>query len=127
MFAVIPRRSRRRVLVKVPASLVLFRRHHTPVVRTVRGRAGHRRSDMATTDDGQFLFSRRTADDPHPVYAQLRNECPVLRHEGPERGDVFLSRYDDIFWALRHPEYLTSAGGTLYLGEQPQIPLEVDP
>jgi cytochrome P450 len=82
---------------------------------------------MAQIDESRLLFSRTTADDPHPTYERLRSECPVLRREGPERGDVFLSRYDDIFWALRHPEYFTSAGGTLYLGEQPQIPLEVDP
>jgi cytochrome P450 len=80
-----------------------------------------------TIENSEFLFSRRTADNPHPVYEELRNECPVLRREGHERGEVFLSRYDDIFWALRHPEYFTSAGGTIYLGEQPQIPLEVDP
>jgi len=82
---------------------------------------------MAQIDESRLLFSRTTADDPHPTYERLRSECPVLRREGTERGDVFLSRYDDIFWALRHPEYFTSAGGTLYLGEQPQIPLEVDP
>jgi len=82
---------------------------------------------MAQIDESRLLFSRTTADDPHPTYERLRSECPVLRRDGAERGDVFLSRYDDIFWALRHPEYFTSAGGTLYLGEQPQIPLEVDP
>ena len=28
---------------------------------------------------------------------------------------------------MRHPEYFTSEDMDLYLGEQPQIPLEVDP
>jgi cytochrome P450 len=40
---------------------------------------------------------------------------------------VVISRYDDVNWALRHPEYFTSAGGGLGLGEQPLIPLEFDP
>lgn len=74
-----------------------------------------------------IVFSRRTADDPHPTYRRLLSECPVARREGRERGEVFVSRYDDVFWALRHPEYFTSEDLHLYLGDQPQIPLEVDP
>jgi cytochrome P450 len=85
-----------------------------------------------STDAANMLFTPDTADDPHPAYARVRNECPVARispgaESGRERGQVFLSRYDDIFWAMRHPEYFTSEDLDLYLGEQPQIPLEVDP
>jgi cytochrome P450 len=40
---------------------------------------------------------------------------------------VLLSRYDDVLFALRHPEAFTSAAGNLNLGEQPLLPLEVDP
>jgi len=36
----------------------------------------------ATPDVLRVLFSNRTADDPHPVYEQLRAECPVARREG---------------------------------------------
>jgi cytochrome P450 len=79
------------------------------------------------TDALRVLFSPKTADDPHPVYERLRQECPVARRDGDDRGEVFLSRYEDIFWAMRHPEYFTSENMNLYLGEQPQIPLEVDP
>ncbi|HXY92536.1 MAG TPA: cytochrome P450 [Acidimicrobiia bacterium] len=75
----------------------------------------------------RVLLSQRTADDPHPVYEQLRAECPVARREGGSRPEVFLSRYEDIFWAMRHPEVFTSEDLPIYLGEQPQIPLEVDP
>src|SRR5262245_26877399 len=78
-------------------------------------------------DPVRLLFTHTTADDPHPVYARLRQECPVARREGEGQGEVFLSRYDDIFWAMRHPEYFTSEEMPMYLGEQPQIPLEVDP
>jgi cytochrome P450 len=80
-----------------------------------------------TTDATRALFTPAAADDPHPVYRRLRQECPVARRDGDPRGEVFLNRYEDVFWAMRHPEYFTSADMDLYLGEQPQIPLEVDP
>jgi len=80
-----------------------------------------------TVDATRALFTPAAADDPHPVYRRLRQECPVARRDGEAHGEVFLNRYEDIFWAMRHPEYFTSADMDLYLGEQPQIPLEVDP
>ena len=85
-----------------------------------------------STDATRMVFAPQTADDPHPVYERIRSECPVARigpdgEQARERGQVFLSRYEDIFWAMRHPEYFTSEDLDLYLGEQPQIPLEVDP
>jgi cytochrome P450 len=40
---------------------------------------------------------------------------------------VVVSRYEDVCWAFRHPEVFTSAGGNGNLGEQPLIPLELDP
>ena len=80
-----------------------------------------------TTDATRALFTPAAADDPHPVYRRLRQECPVARRDGEPRGEVYLNRYEDIFWAMRHPEYFTSDDMDLYLGEQPQIPLEVDP
>src|SRR5262245_22951894 len=84
-------------------------------------------TDTANHDALQVLFSHRTADDPHPVYEQLRDECPVARRDGGSRPEAFLSRYEDMFWAMRRPEVFTSEDLGLYLGEQPQIPLEVDP
>jgi cytochrome P450 len=80
-----------------------------------------------TSDATRVLLTSAAADDPHPVYRRLRQECPVARRDTESRGEVFLNRYDDIFWAMRHPEYFTSEDMHLYLGEQPQIPLEVDP
>jgi cytochrome P450 len=73
------------------------------------------------------LFSPEVADDPHPAYGQLRRECPVARGDLAGHNVVLLSRYDDVLHALRHPEVFTSAGGNLNLGEQPLLPLEVDP
>jgi cytochrome P450 len=73
------------------------------------------------------LFSPEVAADPHPTYARLRDECPVARGDLGEHSVVLLSRYEDVLWALRHPDAFTSAGGNLNLGEQPLLPLEVDP
>ncbi|MGH9112454.1 MAG: cytochrome P450 [Acidimicrobiales bacterium] len=73
------------------------------------------------------LFSPEVADDPHPTYGRLREQCPVARGDLGGHQVVLLSRYEDVLHALRHPEAFTSAGGNLNLGEQPLLPLEVDP
>ena len=85
---------------------------------------------MSSTSDADLtglLFTPSAAADPHPHYARLRDECPVARSDMGALGVVLISRYDDVNDALRHPEHFTSAGGQLGLGEQPLIPLEVDP
>ncbi len=84
-------------------------------------------SGAADSDTAVSLFSPSVADDPHPTYRRIRAECPVTRTAMGEHAVVIVSRYDDVIWALRHPEYFTSAGGSLNLGEQPLIPLEFDP
>ena len=73
------------------------------------------------------LFSSSVAAQPHATYAELRSQCPVARGDLGGHSVVLLSRYDDVLFALRHPEAFTSAGGNLNLGEQPLLPLEVDP
>ncbi len=73
------------------------------------------------------LFLPAAATDPHPVYRRMRQECPVARTNMGDSAVVLVSRYEDVNWALRHPEHFTSAGGNLNLGEQPLIPLEFDP
>jgi cytochrome P450 len=80
-----------------------------------------------TEETLQTLFYPSTADDPLPVYATLRHECPVVRSDFGGFPTVIVSRYDDVWWLLRHPEHFTSAGDQLSLGEQPLIPLQVDP
>lgn len=84
-------------------------------------------TDLDGTAATLHLFSPAVADDPHPAYGQLRRECPVAKGDLGGHSVVLLSRYDDVLWALRHPEAFTSAGGMLNLGEQPLLPLEVDP
>ena len=73
------------------------------------------------------LFSQQTADDPHPTYARVRRECPVARTDFGGMPGATIARYEDVWSALRHPEVFTSASGTVGVGEQPLIPLELDP
>jgi cytochrome P450 len=73
------------------------------------------------------LFDPVVADDPHPTYAARRRGGPVARGSHAGKPVALISRHDDVHWALRHPEHFTSAGGVLGIGEQPLIPLEVDP
>jgi cytochrome P450 len=78
-------------------------------------------------DPTEDLFSFKTANDPHPTYERLLRECPVAHGEFGDHSSFVVSRYADVNWALRHPEYFSSAGGTVGVGEQPLIPVEVDP
>jgi cytochrome P450 len=85
-------------------------------------------SDTAPdTDPTLRLFSYETANDPHPTYHALLRECPVAQGYYGDHRSVVISRYEDVIWALRHPEVFSSAGGTVGVGAQPLIPVEVDP
>jgi len=85
---------------------------------------------VTDVDDGTaaalHLFSQATADAPHEAYRHLRQQCPVAKGDLGGHKVVLISRYEDVLWALRHPEAFTSASG-LNLGDQPLLPLEVDP
>ena len=79
------------------------------------------------TDAGLILFDNGVADDPHAAYAQLRDRCPVVRSDHGLPG-VYVFGYEDVQWALRHPEVFSSSADALDIGqEQPLIPLQVDP
>ncbi len=81
------------------------------------------------TDPGALLFDLGAADEPHDGYRRIRDECPVARVPGPT-GDqtVYLATYEDVIWALKHPEVFSSAPGAVDIGQdQPLIPLQVDP
>ena len=73
------------------------------------------------------LFDEEFASCPHAVYARLREQCPVAR--AAFSGGPVISRYEDVIWALRHPEIFSSememqmALGT----ERPMIPQQIDP
>jgi cytochrome P450 len=73
------------------------------------------------------LFTGDFAAEPQPVYRELVAKCPFAR--SALGGNPVLSRYEDVLWALRHPEIFSSemelhmALGT----ERPMIPQQIDP
>jgi cytochrome P450 len=92
---------------------------------------------MYTTDDAvpesnddpmSDVFSQRCADDPHPVYHEVHERCPVSRETGMFGGySVTLSRYEDVLWALKHPEVFSSKDVVNIGNDVPLIPLSIDP
>jgi cytochrome P450 family 130 len=58
-------------------------------------------------------------DDPYPGYRYLRDHDPVHRYDGGPDGPRFwaLSRFADIWDAVRRPEVFSSAQGITYLNE----------
>jgi cytochrome P450 len=68
-------------------------------------------------------------EDPHPVYASLRAQCPV-GYSNRNGGHYVVSRYADVFAILQDPERFSSAGVLIPSWEFPlggrQIPLEID-
>jgi cytochrome P450 len=73
------------------------------------------------------IFSPVCADAPHEVYAELLAQCPVSRHTMFGNDVVVISRYEDVLWALKHPQVFSSKGVVDIGGEYPLIPLSVDP
>ena len=74
------------------------------------------------------FFSQQCADDPHPVYQDMHDRCPVGREPGMFGGyTVTLTRYDDVLWALKHPEVFSSKDVVNIGNDVPLIPLSVDP
>lgn len=80
--------------------------------------------------DPHEMFTPEAATDPHPLFREMLEQCPVSRQEGGAFGDdptVYLSNYDDVRWALRHPEIFSSTETVEIGNERPLIPLQVDP
>ena len=74
------------------------------------------------------LFMPGAADDPLPGYHALQQKCPVQRSEGMFGGhSVNLSKYEDVMWAMRHPEVFSSKDVVNIGNDIPLIPLSVDP
>lgn len=68
------------------------------------------------------------AADPLPFYARLRDTCPVANFEGVASGTHIISRYEDVTFALRHPEIFSSDINAVDIGQdRPLIPLQIDP
>jgi cytochrome P450 len=73
------------------------------------------------------LFDSQLASCPQPIYARMHAQCPVAR--AALIGSPVISRYEDVIWALRHPEIFSSEMEVqMQLGtERPMIPQQVDP
>ena len=73
------------------------------------------------------LLDPALARHPQQVYARLHERCPVAR--AAASGLPVISRYQDVIWALRHPEVFSSEMDLhLALGtERPMIPQQIDP
>ncbi|MCX7619432.1 MAG: cytochrome P450 [Acidimicrobiales bacterium] len=68
------------------------------------------------------------AADPIPFYRRLRAECPIANLEGFAEGTHIISRYEDVKFALRHPEIFSSDLVAVDIGQdRPLIPLQIDP
>lgn len=70
---------------------------------------------------------RAGAGCPHAAYRRLIDEQPVMR--APLTNSPIISRYEDVVFALRHPEIFSSEmSQQLGLGtERPMIPQQIDP
>jgi cytochrome P450 len=84
------------------------------------------------TDPTTALFEPETANAPHESYRRLREECPVARIDngsisGEPGASVLISRFEHLSWALKHPEYLSSADAVAIGNDRPLIPLQIDP
>ena len=73
------------------------------------------------------LFSAEVAACPQPVYRGLVEQCPFARVA--MLGSAVISRYEDVKWALAHPEIFSSEmEEQMDLGtERPMIPQQIDP
>ncbi|MGH8983128.1 MAG: cytochrome P450 [Acidimicrobiia bacterium] len=87
---------------------------------------------QADLDPTMTLFAPETANAPQDAYRRMREECPVVRSEdasvsGAPGGAVVISRFEDLSWALKHPEYLSSSNAVAIGNDRPLIPLQIDP
>src|SRR4051812_13036117 len=86
----------------------------------------------AEMDPAMMLFSPEAADDPHGPYQHLLEKCPVVRSEmgsltGEPGASVLISDFENLAWALKHPEYISSEDAVQIGNERPLIPLQIDP
>lgn len=85
-------------------------------------------SDWVNVEKGEVnFFAPAVAACPQPIYRQMLAGCPVAR--AALTGGPVIARYEDVVWALRHPELFSSAMDLqIALGtERPMIPQQIDP
>lgn len=73
------------------------------------------------------LFDPEVMRCPQDRYDEIRSRCPVAR--AAITNTPIISRYEDVVWALRHPEIFSSEMDLqMALGtERPMIPQQIDP
>jgi cytochrome P450 len=72
-------------------------------------------------------YDGAVAADPVPFYRELRAKAPVATLMDMP-GTHVLSRYDDVKFALQHPEIFSSDFTAVDIGQdRPLIPLQIDP
>ncbi|MBW2292349.1 MAG: cytochrome P450 [Deltaproteobacteria bacterium] len=73
------------------------------------------------------IFDPAVMSCPHATYRRLIDEQPV--HRAPLTGSPIISRYEDVVFALRHPEIFSSEmSEQMALGTvRPMIPQQIDP
>lgn len=87
----------------------------------------HPREAVNEAERAANPYHPEVAADPVPFYEELRARCPVASLDGLE-GTHVISRYEDVKFALRHPEIFSSAIQAVDIGQdRPLIPLQIDP
>jgi cytochrome P450 len=83
---------------------------------------------IEASDPTLLLFDPATANAPQDTYRKLLADG-VVRVTGFDGiPTVYVSRYEEAMWALRHPEVFSSGPEAVSIGqEHPLIPLQVDP
>ncbi len=82
----------------------------------------------STSLDMDAIWSQECADDPTSVFPKIHESCPVARTDGMFGGhSVILTKYEDVLWALKHPEVFSSQNVVNIGNDVPLLPLSVDP
>ena len=83
---------------------------------------------LSEIDLGSWEFWGLDDDIRDGTFATLRREAPVSLHESfigeeftPGAGHWALTRYDDVFYASRHPEIFSSAAGITIGDQNPEL------
>ena len=64
-------------------------------------------SERTDPNEGKInLFDPVFTENPQPVYQELQKRCPVAHTAGI--GGRALTQYEDVLYALRHPEFFSS-------------------
>jgi cytochrome P450 len=95
--------------------------------KTTMGRNRAVRAEATTVTSALALFTSEAAASPYDLYGQLRDLGTASLRTGDE-VIVLISRYEDVHYALKHPQLFSSAQDSIDLGTpRSLIPLQVDP